>query len=92
MEKKIHYVKIDKEDILEILIEHFYDQFKDTDTANGIILGTPDGELRFIGAYSKVEDAQVCNIDLELVDKKMDYNGEHAFLKNNPQFYLNNLN
>ena len=92
MNKKIHYVKIDMEDILDILIEHFYSQFEDTDVANGIILGTPDKELRFVGAFSKYEDTQVSDIDLKKLDESMDYNGEHAFLKNNPQFYLNNKN
>lgn len=89
MSNKIHYVKLDMDDILEILIEHFQDQFEDVDAATGVILGTPENELRFIGAFGKYEETELGNIDLEMVDKSMDYNGDHAFLKDNPLFYLN---
>ena len=81
-----HYVKLDCDDIMEILLEHYQDQFTDSDCAKGILLGTPDNELRFVAVYGNNDDIKT--IDLEEVDKEMDYNGDHAFLRNNPEFYL----
>ena len=48
----------------------------------------PSGEdMRFIGVFSKSDD-QIFDLDLEEIDKTIDYNGFHAFLKNHPEFNL----
>lgn len=88
MNNKIQYIKLDMDDILEILIEHYYDQLDNINEAKGIILGTPDTELRFVGAFCNNEETTISNIDLEKIDEEIKYNGDHSFLKKNTQFYL----
>lgn len=82
MENK-KYIKLDADDIMEILLEHYQEQFTDSDYSKGIMLGTPDNELRFIAVFGKIEDEEIQKIDLEELDKKMDYNGDHAFFRRN---------
>ena len=88
MNNNVQYVKLDIDDIIEIVIEHYYNKLDNVNEAKGIILGTPDNELRFVGAFCNNEEATVSNIDLENIDETMEYNGEHSFLKKNPQFYI----
>ncbi len=86
--KKICYKKLDEDDILEILIEHFQDdELRGFSKACGCLLGKPGEDMRFIGVFSKSDD-QIFDLDLEEIDKKIDYNGSHAFLKNHPEFNL----
>ena len=47
----------------------------------GILLGTPEKDLRFIGYLGSLNNKNIENIDLEEVDQNMDYNGDHAWLK-----------
>ena len=86
--KSKNFIKLDSDDIMEILLEHYQERFKDSEFAKGIFLGTPENELRFIAVFGKAEDDEICTIDLEKIDQQMDYNGEHAFLRKNPQFYI----
>ncbi len=88
MKKNIRYVKLDMDDILEILVEHFQDQSAEFMNAKGIILGTPENELRFVGAFASECDEQFANLDLEKLDEFLSYNGDHAFLKSHPEFCL----
>ena len=88
MNGKICYKKLDEDDILEILIEHFQnDELSDFIYAHGCLLGKPGEDLRFIGTFSK-SDGQVITEDIEKLDKEIDYNGDHSFLKNHPEFNL----
>ena len=84
----INYIKLDVDDIMEILLEHYQERFEESEFAKGVFLGSPDNELRFIAVFGKVEDDEIRDIDLEKIDRQMDYNGEHAFLRNNPNFYI----
>lgn len=73
MNRKICYKKLDEDDILEILIEHFQNgELSDFISACGCILGKPGNELRFIGVFSKSEK-QVPYQDLEELDKEINY-------------------
>ena len=85
--KKIQYMKLDADDIMEILLEYYQEQFEDSECAKGMFLGTPDHELRFVAAFASMENDEICKVDLRNVDKNMDYNGEHSFLRKNPNFY-----
>ena len=89
---KINYVvkKINEDDILEILIEHFPEiDDKDTPLSRGILLGEPGKNLRFIGIYGKEEDVvEFRNLNLEEIDASHDFNGDHSFLEKNPDFWL----
>lgn len=88
MDRKICYKKLDEDDILEILIEHFQNgEFSDFISARGCILGKPGDDLRFVGVFSK-SDKQVLDHDLEELDKEINYNGDHAFLKTHPEYNL----
>ncbi len=83
-----NYIKLDCDDIMEILLEYYQEKFEDCEYSKGVFLGTPDNELRFIAVFGKMIDNDIKEIDLEKIDKEMEYNGEHAFLRNNPEFYL----
>ena len=85
---KINYIKLDVDDIMEILLEYYQERFEDSEVAKGIFLGAADNELRFIAAFGQMGNSEIENLDLEKIDSQMDYNGEHAFLRNNPEFYL----
>lgn len=83
-----NFIKLDSDDIMEILLEYYQERFEDSELSKGIFLGAPDKDLRFIAVFGKEEDDEIQNIDLEKIDSQMNYNGEHAFLKNNPDFYI----
>lgn len=88
MNGKICYKKLDEDDILEILIEHFQNgELSDFISAHGCILGKPGNDLRFIGVFSKSEK-QVPYQDLEKLDKEINYNGDHSFLKAHTEYNL----
>lgn len=88
MNRKICYKKLDEDDILEILIEHFQNgELSDFISAHGCILGKPGDDLRFIGVFSKSEK-QVPYQDLEELDKEINYNGDHSFLKAHTEYNL----
>ena len=81
----IKYYKLDKDDILEIIIDYMYTMNEGYEYASGILLTDKD-EIRFVGGISK---KNVCNYNFEKIDKELDYNGEHGFIKNNPSFTIN---
>ena len=88
MNRKICYKKLDEDDILEILIEHFQSgELSDFISARGCILGKPGDDLRFVAVFSK-SDKQVLAQDLEELDKEINYNGDHSFLKTHPEYNL----
>lgn len=84
MSKRKIIKKLDEDDILEILIEHFQKGKFGESCGQGCILGTPGKDLRFIGVISK----NCGEYNLEEIDKEMDFNGDHAFLKKHPEFYI----
>ena len=83
---KRKFIKLDCDDIMEILLESYQERFEEGGCSKGIFLGTPDNELRFIAVFG--EDEEIFDVDLRQIDQEMDYNGDHAFLKNNPKFYI----
>ena len=85
---KINYIKLDADDIMEILLEYYQEKLEGSELAKGIFLGSADNELRFVAAFGGNEDSEIHEVDLEKIDSQMDYNGEHAFLRKNPGFYL----
>ena len=90
MNQHIKFIKLDSDDIIEIILEYYQDQLKESQLARGILLGDSNNELRFIGVLGseKIDYNAIDAIDLREVDKTMDYNGDHSFLKKNPQFYI----
>jgi hypothetical protein len=89
MKRKYSIKKLDEDDILEIIIEHFQDgELADFMSAQGCILGEPGKDLRFVGVFSN--EKGLLRNDLEKIDKEMDFNGDHSFLKKHPEFYISN--
>jgi hypothetical protein len=82
--------KLNEDDILEILIEYFQDgELKNMPSAKCMLLGNPGKDLRFVGIFTKTKNAiKTSNYDLEEIDKKVDFNGDHSFLENNPDSHL----
>ena len=65
----INYIKLDADDIMEILLEYYQERFEDCELAKGIFLGTPNNELRFIAAFGAAEDCELRDVDLEKIDR-----------------------
>lgn len=87
MEKKYNLMKLDEDDILEILVEYFQGKEKfGCLQASACLMGESGKDLRFIGAFSSDEEKIRC--DFEKIDKEMDYNGDHSFIKKNPEFWI----
>lgn len=87
--KKIVIKKINEDDILEIILEHFQDdELKEGVITKGVILGVPGKDLRFVGAFGDETSEEIYKYDLENIDKNQGFNGSHAFLENNPDFHL----
>ena len=51
MGKKIKYIKLDADDIMEIVLHYYQEKFNHSENARGILLGTPEKDLRFIGVF-----------------------------------------
>lgn len=42
--ENINYIKLDVDDIMEILLEYYQERFEDSEFAKGIFLGSADDE------------------------------------------------
>jgi len=88
MNENFIYKKLDQDDILEILVEHFQDgELSDCSRAQGCLLGTPGKDLRFIGVFSNDESITLHH-DYEKLDEALDFNGDHSFINAHPEFQL----
>lgn len=88
----IEFIKLDEDDILEILIEYFQNNENSSFCfAKGCFLGNSGKDLRFVASFSNDADA-LKSLDLYDIDKKIDYNGDHSFLKSHPEFNLEGKN
>lgn len=94
--------KLNEEDMLEILTEHYMaSSFKGE--ARGLILGTAGIDLRFIGIWAREPAEEIDKshldlnrdialhhalneIDLEKLDREMNFNGNHSFFDKNPDY------
>ena len=92
MNNDVHLKKLDEDDILEILLEHFQDgELNDCPCSRGCILGSPGKDLRFIGVFSKESESNEYKRDFEDIDNEIDFNGDHAFLKEHPEFLFQGI-
>jgi hypothetical protein len=90
LKRKIIIKKLNEDDILEIVLEHYQEQkeFKGMVKTKGQLFGTPGKDLRFIGVYGDDTADEIFNYDLEEIDKKQDYNGDHSFFDRHPDFLI----
>ncbi len=86
MKRKVY--KYNQDDILEILTEHLAEKGGfNTFQSRAILLGSPDKNLRLITVVGELDDDDINDIDLDELDKSMDYNGTHSNL--DERFYFN---
>lgn len=77
--RKKMFFKYDENDILEILTEHLAENNGfETYNSHAVILGTPSENLRLIAVVGESEDETLSDVDLEKIDKEMDFNGDHS--------------
>lgn len=82
--------KLNQDDILEILIEHFWNgECKELLNARAIILGSSNKDLRAICLFGDENDTEISGLDLERLDIENEFNGDHSFIEQNPSFNLN---
>ncbi len=87
MNNEVFLKKLNEDDMLEILLEHFQDgELNDYPFSRGCILGSPGKDLRFIGVFSKEAETKDYKRDFEDIDNEIDFNGNHKFLKDHPEF------
>lgn len=68
--------KLEQDDILEILIEYFWNgELKKYSNASANLFGEVGEDLRFVGVFSKKE---LNDIDLQEIDQCTDFNGDHS--------------
>ena len=71
--------KLTEDDILEILIEKFYDdECANLLSAKGTLLGEVGKDLRFIGVYTTEDNWEMLSkIDVHEIDRTTEFNGDH---------------
>lgn len=80
--KKQILLKYDQDDILEIITEYMAEKYGFGEFyARAMLFGTPDKDLRLVAVVGDSEDGSVKKVDLDKVDKELDYNGDHANAK-----------
>jgi len=81
--------KYDEDDILEILTEYLAEENGfGTFASRAKIIGESGKDLRLIAIIGENDNTEIENLNIEDIDSKMEYNGNHWFLKNNPEFQL----
>jgi hypothetical protein len=73
--------KYNQDDILEILTEYLAEENGfDTFQSKAILMGSPGKDLRLIAVIGDLDDDDISNLDLEELDKEIDFNGSHSNL------------
>ena len=83
--KKMFVKKLNEDDILEILIEHFQEGKYAKSEGCAKIYGLPGQDLR---ALVVVNHGSHKEINLDEIEKNIEYNGDHHFLIGHPEFDL----
>lgn len=74
----VKMMKLDEDDICQIVVEHYQEVLKNSTYARSIVLGTPGDDLRLVAVYGERYDERVRDIDLTKIDKLLDYTGYHS--------------
>ncbi|MEH7073788.1 hypothetical protein [Neobacillus drentensis] len=70
--------KYNEDDILELLSEYLADENGfDTFRSKTILKGTPNKDLRLIAVIGELEDDNISKLDLDDIDKSIEFNGSH---------------
>ncbi|MCL1698796.1 hypothetical protein [Lysinibacillus sp. Bpr_S20] len=80
--------KYNEDDILEVLSEYLGDETGfDTYQSTAMLLGTPGKDLRLIAVIANGNEGDMTKLNLEDIDKEIDFNGTHSDLDD--RFILN---
>lgn len=91
-DKLIIFKKLNQDDILEIIIEHFWkNECKNLLNGKAAVFGTKDEDLRAVCVFGDLDDSRIDKWDMVQLDKELEFNGDHSFLENNPEFYLTKI-
>ncbi|MGU3397281.1 hypothetical protein ACNHOZ_24205 [Priestia sp. D51] len=72
------YIKYNEDDILEILSEYLYtDCETETIQSKAALIGEPGKDLRFVAVVGDGEDDEIAEVDLEDIDRTIEFNGSH---------------
>lgn len=75
-------LKYSEDDILEIVTEYMAEKHKFGEYhSKSMIFGIPGKDLRLVAIIGDLDDESIRNTNLEDVDLKIDYNGEHSKIK-----------
>ena len=74
--EKVLIKKLNQDDILRILINHFQQDEYGESMGYGEIIGEVDKDLRFIGIFKNNDDSYPFEDDINRIDKEMDFNGD----------------
>lgn len=81
MKNDVQFYKMSEEDILDIVNDYISQKTNHkTAQSKSILLGTPNNDLRVIAAVTPCTDGELDNLDLEKIDKELDFNGEYSNL------------
>ena len=70
--------KLNEDDILEILSEHLAKKSKfDTFRSRSLLIGEAEKDSRLISVIRDIEDVEIRVLDLEEIDKRTEFNGDH---------------
>ncbi|MEH7159354.1 hypothetical protein [Neobacillus drentensis] len=70
--------KYNEDDILELLSEYLAEENGfDTFRSKTILKGTPNKDLRLIAVIGELEDDNISKLDLDDIDKSIEFNGSH---------------
>lgn len=74
-------LKLNEDDILEIVIEYYMSIYPEYVFSNASIIGEPSNDLRCICLLNE-EEFNVTDEMMLDIDKENDFNGDHSFLEN----------
>lgn len=80
---KVVVKKINQDDILEILIEYFWEhELNEHLEAKGLLLGEAGKDHRFVAVFGETPDNELFNrevhdCNLIVLDKSTEFNGDH---------------
>ena len=78
VKEKRKVFKYNEDDILEILSEYLAEENGfDTFRSKTILKGTPNKDLRLIAVIGELEDDDIGKLDLDDIDKSIEFNGSH---------------
>ena len=79
MNPKHQYFKLSEDDILGIISDYLSEQVKfETYNSRLAFVENENNEYRIIAAYCELEDESIDEVDFEVLDKTLQFNGERS--------------